>query len=277
MHSAVLITLGSFFFAFSLSASSTEVGKISPNESIVRQSSSYLLNVSPETEEDFLRGIFENNQALFHQLMPEYAIQQNYDETKKSFIVHLKDSWGKFPNPEIFLQKNLKSPQKIKGTMTYIGFYKAKYAYDVENLGGIFVHKIRVHFKQPVGTDVQDFQSKIKMAQNIWNNSMALQEFRAQFGIDVGVSFQFDVETNPKLAHFSVNIADKTRGPYYSEWARNWTPLAIAHEVGHMLGLGDEYETVSGNSDCLRESLMCESWTGQLMKHHYYHIYKRLF
>ena len=79
-----------------------------------------------------------------------------------------------------------------------------------------------------------------------------------------------------KDAHFSVKLQDKTRGPYDTYWGRRWTSVVVAHEIGHMLGLGDEYETLSGKSYCLRQSLMCSSWTGDLMPFHYYHILRRL-
>jgi hypothetical protein len=238
-----------------------------------------------QQEVDLIQGTFEDNEHLFPILMPDYAIQNNYEETKKSFVVHFRDSFKNFSDPNLFQFSNVRAELKktnpltipVKGTMTYVGFFKAKYAYDLSVSDRTFTYEVRVHFKSPQGTDLQDFERKLQLAQEIWNQSMALEQFEARFGIDFKSRFLFKLETNPRKAHFSVNIADSTRGPYYSEWARNWTPIVIAHEVAHMLGLGDEYETISGNDDCLNVSLMCESWTGQMMGHHYYHVLKRLF
>jgi hypothetical protein len=88
--------------------------------------------------------------------------------------------------------------------------------------------------------------------------------------------FVFEVVSEESNAHYSVKILDQSRGPYDQNWARNWSEVTIAHEIGHMLGLGDEYQTITGKVDCLRHSLMCLSSTGKLMEHHYYFVLRRL-
>lgn len=236
-----------------------------------------------------LQGIFEDYEHLFPILMPQEAIKNFYADTKKSFVVHFRDSFKNFPRPDFFRFRNINgqflnpiSPiNKITGSMKYVGFFSARYAYDIEFANNAFIHKVRIHFKNPkisqAQNDLQDFRLKIQEAQEIWNETPAKEAFQREFSLDFNTRFQFELVTDPRLAHFSVAIADTTRGPYFSEWARNWTPVAIAHEIGHMLGLGDEYQTVSGNDDCLDQSLMCQSWRGELMYHNYYHVLKRLF
>ncbi|MCB0386731.1 MAG: hypothetical protein KDD43_15160, partial [Bdellovibrionales bacterium] len=89
--------------------------------------------------------------------------------------------------------------------------------------------------------------------------------------------FRFKVETVEDLSHFSVSLKDSTRGPYNSSWSRAWRGRTIAHEIGHMMGLADEYKTISGEIDCLEDSLMCTSYRGTLWVHHYYLVLRRIF
>jgi M6 family metalloprotease-like protein len=108
----------------------------------------------------------------------------------------------------------------------------------------------------------------MREASLIWNQSAVVFDFP--------YSFLFEVVRDRSQAHFSVQVKDETRGPYDANWARDWNGKVIAHEVGHMLGLGDEYQTVSGQSDCYEPSLMCGVWSGSPMPHHYYFILRRL-
>ena len=134
--------------------------------------------------------------------------------------------------------------------MTHAGIVKKIYSYSVTL------------------NDKTEFALKLKQAQNVWNTNRVATDF--------DYAFKFDLVSDESQADFSVNILDSTRGPYDTNWGREWTGLVLAHEVGHMLGLGDEYQTISGKFDCLMSSLMCSAWNGQLMKHHYYLALRRL-
>lgn len=203
---------------------------------------------------------------LYKILIP--AELQNKTEAMKSFKVHLQDSYSAFPNPDAIVNAALKNTGVYRGSITYVGFWPMNYRYDVlqgENNRRII--RVKVHFKNASAQDLQQFQVKIKDAEAFWNASRPK--------LDFVYKFYFEVVTDPAQAHYSVNVLDSTRGPYSINWGRDWSSHTIAHELGHMMGLGDEYETLTGKVDCLRGSLMCESSSGALMPHHYYFILRR--
>jgi len=185
-----------------------------------------------------------------------------------SFFVHMYDSDEFLPTPELISADQLRQVNRIEGTMSYVnGVIKKRYVYDVETASEIVFH-VRVHFKDPVGEDIQNFRTKISAAENIWNASRIVTNFPYRF--------QFEVAENAADAHYSVKVMDKTRGPYDMNWGREWSATTIAHELGHMMGIADEYQTLSSYQDCLKTSLMCSSSNGKLMPHHYYFILRRL-
>lgn len=205
---------------------------------------------------------------LYDLIIPDEHKTQK-DESLKSFSVHLEDSYKHFPHPDFIIQSSLKPPGLQKGSMTYVGFWPMSYNYDVllaEN--GTRVIRVKIHFKNPKGNDLENFGRKIKEAQALWNDSRPEMDFPYEF--------LFEIEKDQKKAHYSLNIKDKTRGPYSVNWSRGWSSESIAHELGHMMGLSDEYETLSGKMYCLKISLMCGSKNSKLMPHHYYFILRRL-
>lgn len=213
----------------------------------------------------------EDYRWLYENLFPLATRLQSPDESFKSFRVHLKDTYKTFPQPTDIQQSRLLDFKKsvfVSGRITYAGIVQKSYKMDVVRTPQGLELSVRIHFTDASDYDLNQMQQKIKQAEAIWNRSRAPADFKYYF--------RFYLVTDLSQAHYSVRLLDQTRGPYDTQWARDWTDTVIAHEIGHMLGLGDEYKTVSGKFDCLMSSLMCSAWNGQLMKHHYYFILRRL-
>lgn len=222
----------------------------------------------PRTEMEILRS---PNQYmwLYKLIMPERAQATSPDLTLKSFKVHLQDSYSAFPKPDAVVDRALKAANIVqKGSITYVGFWPMNYRYDIlQGVNNKRIIRVKVHLKNPNATDVAQFTAKIKGAEKIWNDSRP--------PLDFVYKFYFEIVANANQAHYSVNIKDDTRGPYSVNWGRNWSARTIAHEMGHMMGLGDEYDTLTGDVHCLAESLMCSSNRGALLPHHYYFVLRR--
>jgi hypothetical protein len=211
----------------------------------------------------------EKYRWLYDQLIPAPDRTAQPDRAFKSFRVHLKDSNQYFPQPHQILVKNLNYKKEIDGDITYIGFVPKKYSYDVIYNKDV-TFNVRVFFFNPEGQDIQNFKNKFLQAEKIWNTNVT------QMPVNFKYKFKFEVVDNYWDSHFAVILWNDTRGPYDTNWGRNWNGTTVTHELGHMMGLGDEYETISGESDCLPKSLMCSSFSGVPTKSHYYFILRRL-
>jgi hypothetical protein len=209
-------------------------------------------------------------QDLYIEIMPEKLRLDYPSETYKSFKVHLLDTYKKFPKFASILNQDLAPVIGVKtvtGKMTYVSIFPKTYKYDLSFENGEFIFKVRINLKKPTASDFVYFTDMVKQAEQQWN--------AYRIGMDFSYRFQFDIESDVKKAHYSVNVLDSTRGPYDVNWSRQWDGPSVAHEIGHMMGLGDEYQTLTSKTDCLPESLMCDS-DGDIMKHHYYFILRRL-
>lgn len=206
---------------------------------------------------------------LYDQLIPAQDRSAQPDRAFKSFRVHLKDSNDYFPAPSQLNVANLNYVRTIKGDITYIGFVPKKYHYDAIYNKDVTLN-VKVFFFNPEGNDIQNFKNKFLQAEKIWMSNQSLMPVNFRY------KFKFEVVDNYWDSHFAVILWKDTRGPYDTNWGRNWSATTVAHELGHMLGLGDEYETITAESDCLEKSLMCESGRGAPTKSHYYFILRRL-
>ena len=211
----------------------------------------------------------EQYRWLYEQLIPAQDRSSQPDRAFKSFRVHLLDSLQYFPQPSYLSATHFNRKTEIAGNITYIGFVPKKYNYDVIfNSANDVTLKVKVFFINPEGQDNENFKTKFAQAEKIWNTNL--------WPLDFKYKFQFQVVNNPFQAHYSVLLQDDTRGPYDTQWSRKWSATSVAHELGHMLGLGDEYQTISSESDCLEKSLMCDSFKGTPTRSHSYFILRRL-
>ena len=184
--------------------------------------------------------------------------------------MHLKDSRKFFPHPQELITNKISTqlPYKATGKITYVGFYKARYAYDLFLDQDKLTLEVRVHFRPEEESQWGVITEKIRQAEEIWNAS--------KYEFDFNYQFRFVAERDRSKAHFSVNLKKgSTRGPYFQNWTTRWSANTVAHELGHMMGLGDEYRTLSGKMDCLKTSLMCSSSKGHITFQHHYHVLRR--
>lgn len=236
--------------------------------------SGFAQSFQPVLTQEELDSLKSKYEWLMPILMEQKHVQASGEEkenVENTFYPHFKDSLKYFPNPSDWdgSKLNLTKPRHITGSITYVGIFPKDYHYDVIPENGGFTLEVRIHFKKITPELKEIFKERLKLASQIWTNNQ----------IDLGVPYQFRflLEENKKTAHYSVALKDDTRGPYDTEWSIHWRETTVAHEVGHMLGVGDEYGTLTQHNKCLRESLMCSSYTGAPLKLHYYHVLRRLF
>ncbi len=223
-------------------------------------------NVPIEIQEEFN---FDEFRWLYDLIMPANERSSQPQFTRRSFEVHTYDTFHNFYHPDLIVDKNLHPSQKVEGKITYVGWFKKYYNYSVlRDSDGTYVIDIRVFLRGLKEDDKQNFAHKLSLAEKIWNGQRPKMDFSYRF--------QFGIAEKEKVAHYSVKVQDETRGPYDTYWGRNWTGDVIAHELGHMMGLGDEYYTLTSKMECIENSLMCASWSGNLYPYHYYFILRRL-
>lgn len=208
---------------------------------------------------------------LFTEVMSFSDILRLPKESKKSFEVHLLDSFEHFPSFSEIKNKNIEpfnEIKKVRGFLKYVKNFPMPYAYDVTNQGQIYTHEVKIYFIGATQQDKAHFTQRLSEAEKIWNS----QKIKTDFNYN----FKFTLTENMRDAHYRVFVMNSTRGPYNVSWARDWNDIVVAHELGHMMGIADEYETLTSEQYCLPHSLMCASHSGLIMKHHYYFILRRL-
>lgn len=229
------------------------------------------------TEEQIRKAEFENKvdsekyRWLYAELIPENLRIELPEETFKSFRVHLLDSFKSFPKSKELQKNKLKKfDQKtlIEGNIKYVEIFPKKYRMDIYSEKKNLIITVKVHFKNANTVDLDQLKNHFKDAEKIWNQKL--------FKTDIPFVFRFHVVSTEEESHFSVKLLDDTRGPYDMYWSRSWPSNVVAHELGHMLGLGDEYQTLTGKFDCMVPFLMCGAWYGQLQPMHQYFVLRRL-
>lgn len=171
-----------------------------------------------------------------------------------------------------------KSDTVIRGSIRYVKIYPGKYRYQViENANGDLVVKASVFFNNHLEFTLKEMKSmerKFKKASEIWNKHNPY---------DFNLKFEFKIVYKKKGAGTSAKLKrTNTRGPYFKKWSQRWSAKTIAHEMGHIMGLDDEYSNNplknKGAKKCIQDSIMCRSNSGSATpkEFHYYVILRRL-
>lgn len=193
---------------------------------------------------------------------------------KQSVDRHFRDSNKFYPDLRSMSLYTLPRAKTITGkNFILTPLSPWNYKYDIFPSEGEMVIRVKIHFKNIRENEFHQMQDLIQQAEDIWNDG-------APQILSFKYRFQFDVVRKSKEGYISVGLLNDTRGPFYVNWSRTWGAVGIAHEIGHMMGLSDEYNEMafSGTQEglhCDLNSIMCNGWWGQVKDYHYYHILRR--
>jgi len=164
----------------------------------------------------------------------------------------------------------------IKGRIRYVGIAPLPYRYTLREENGELIATVKLYYKN--WDKLEDYQKEQLQSRT--------REGAALWGQHRPEGTHFKVEMiivdSREEADFKVKATSKsTRGPYLKTHSINWSYRVFAHELGHMLGLDDEYDqiygTLFGKSRCTNDSLMCSSSSVHFPKYYWYLIFRRPF
>lgn len=148
---------------------------------------------------------------------------------------------------------------KIEGKRTYYSLIPKKYRYDIieDAKANQLVVNVRMHFypsktylkriEKFRGTEdakyylesselMKQVQENVAEAQKIWNAQAPK-----------GVRFKFDMVERASDAHYSIKLVTFFGAIYDKFIVAPAVASILSHEVGHMMGLDDEYSPVTSN------------------------------
>jgi hypothetical protein len=225
---------------------------------------------------------FNANSELLDRGRRYFTLRLNYDMECTSFDCYYNQRTIKrdsnkcivnFETIQQFPQHFKSNVEKIKGRMQFVSFIPLPYKYDLVNLenGGVKV-RVKIHFRK-----FQDFSEKQRQF-FLEYLDLAAKYWQDNHPFEFPVEFEFLKVDSKKEAHFSVRVLDrKTRGPYFMRWGIDWSHYMMAHEIGHMMGLDDEYKQVTNYGPdakyCDQSSLMCNQTRRSKARPKLYHYY----
>ena len=211
-----------------------------------------------------------------------------------------RDSMGSCaPPPDAVFAARGPYARRVTGDVFYVGLDPREYAYDLvagPAGGGSPVDvEVRVELTGPLAREparVRAMQRKMDLAAAFWT----------RYAPGGGARFRFLAVTDDGASpHFQVRLAPgEPRSPFDVTWGEDWSWHLLAHEIGHMMGLDDEYGQVKktvGHAigeeptwtvdpidkirwfNCDPHSIMCDS-KGEAstpLPYHYYVILRRRF
>ncbi len=189
-------------------------------------------------------------------------------------------------------------PIEVRGEMAYLGFDPREYAYRLtaSDDGARTRVTVRIAFDglSAVSTGPwRDLQGKLDRAAQLWTTYAPRQAFEFRFVAEIGAAAEHP--------HFRVSlVAGQPRTPFDVTWGSAWPWHLMAHEVGHMMGLDDEYRQLDKTLghmmgkeadwrrdrsmrlrifECHDRSLMCDSKGEDAvpLAYHYYALARRRF
>ena len=191
---------------------------------------------------------------------------------------------------------------KVRGNITYARFMRGRYGYDAYQEDGKLIIESRIYFKNEETLEEQSqapednqsialskpdeilefqyksVQKRLTTAANYWSKNNPY---------NTPIEFRFFITRSKEDAHLKTTLHldpkwTKARGPYFWNWNYKWNHNIITHEMGHVLGLNDEYSHNPFGSTfkpCNKPSLMCAGDKFQfpdMKKYMYYMILRRL-
>lgn len=216
--------------------------------------------------EDIVRGVDCKNQKNCNKL-----VQHIYRDSNDC-RVHPKDV-ERLPQ----YLRSYGKPLIVDGNISYLGFFPGNYRYSlrlgrngtVEITAPIFFHSIDSKIST---SGLRIFIAKLAHAELIWNLYNTYK---------FPVKFRFPLEERRRYSAISATLTEHDHsGPYMTQWTTGWTGNIVAHELGHVMGLDDEYANsliFSGDKfkECDLRSIMCNPPGGAPLAHHYYVILRR--
>ena len=184
---------------------------------------------------------------------------------------------------KVLTQQPKTTPKAINGKIRYIGILPHSYHYDLVKLpNGKVAVSVKIYLKTATADEKKKMRETLAKAEKLWNDNNPLAD---------KYQFQFQVVDDPARANYSVDLKRKaTRGPYDTRWSTTWDEKEVQHEVGHMMGIDDEYNqgvatlrpvywAYHQDKYCNPASVMCDPFgvDPKPLKYHYYLIFRRGF
>ncbi len=167
----------------------------------------------------------------------------------------------------------------IEGKIRYMGMIPQGYRYEISPEG----IEVRIAFKGELGENEEALaatREKLKYASEIWTRQSPGGKLK----------FTFRQVGHDEDPHFTVKLQTKVKGTKFNSlWGFDDSKVIVAHEVGHMVGLDDEYSVartivwqVKNEVDtrmCNLRSLMCDYYSSNaiLYPYVYYQIQRRAY
>jgi hypothetical protein len=138
-------------------------------------------------------------------------------------------------DPKTVLEQSPPANAQINGKLKFMGLFPHPYRYTIEkDADGKFVIALKIKIRNLTDPyDLWTMRWRLGDAEKEWNKfNPSPDHFR----------FSFKIVDDEKDADFVVDLkTEDSRGPYNKRWSLQWSYLNVFHEVGHMMGLDDEY------------------------------------